>query len=67
MEQHVVVYRIGGTQNFKWRSVFELFNSMDEMENCQAKLMLSGYVNRAITKVEFDEKNVPNTWEGKWK
>lgn len=67
MVEHIVVYQIGGTYNFQWRVVFEIFTSEEKMQDKIDSLMISGYPAKAITLADYNQKGVPNTYEGGWK
>lgn len=62
MPRLVVVYRTGGTINYKWHRTVT-FISQEEAEACKMGVRLGGREAYVVTEAELNEKGLPQTYE----
>jgi hypothetical protein len=62
MPRLVVVYRTGGTANFKWHRTVTLL-SQDEAESCARGVQAGGRPAIVYTEDELAEKGMPQTFD----
>jgi hypothetical protein len=56
----IIVYRTGGTIDFKWQRVFDTFPSEDAAKARREEIERMGYPTKLIT----DDSQIPTTFHG---